>query len=99
MFLTENELKVQEEANEYARKNKASIAKNLTSMEQYPPEMFPVSVFMAGSPGAGKTEASIELIEKFTSPEYRVLRIDPDELRSEFPAYSGGNSYLFQGAV
>jgi UDP-N-acetylglucosamine kinase len=27
------------------------------------------------------------------------LRIDPDELRNEFPDYSGSNSYLFQKAV
>jgi UDP-N-acetylglucosamine kinase len=27
------------------------------------------------------------------------LRIDPDELRCRFSAYSGSNSYLFQGAI
>lgn len=51
---------------------------------------------MAGSPGAGKTEASIELIEKLGTP---VIRIDPDELRNECPGYSGANAYLFQPAV
>jgi predicted ABC-type ATPase len=51
---------------------------------------------MAGSPGAGKTEASIELIEKLGT---RVIRIDPDELRSECPGYTGANAYLFQPAV
>ncbi|MGH7973476.1 MAG: zeta toxin family protein [Limisphaerales bacterium] len=59
-------------------------------------EEHPVSVFMAGSPGAGKTEASIELIARFGSP---ILRIDPDELRSECPAYTGANAWLFQRAV
>lgn len=51
---------------------------------------------MAGSPGAGKTEASIELIAKIGTP---VIRIDPDELRSECPGYSGTNAYLLQPAV
>ncbi len=51
---------------------------------------------MAGSPGAGKTEASIELIAKLGSP---VIRIDPDELRDECPGYNRANAYLFQPAV
>ena len=58
-----------------------------------------MSVFMAGSPGAGKTEASIELLSQFDENGSKVLRIDPDELRSEFEGYTGGNSWLFQPAV
>ncbi|WP_349306189.1 zeta toxin family protein [Pseudomonas sp. PCH44] len=57
----------------------------------------PVSVFMSGSAGAGKTEASIELLNLFS--DQPILRIDPDELRNEFADYQGGNAYLFQGAV
>ena len=52
---------------------------------------------MAGSPGAGKTEASIALVNLFA--DTAILRIDADELRSEFPAYAGTNSWLFQGGV
>ncbi|BFM21501.1 zeta toxin family protein [Gilvimarinus japonicus] len=99
MELSATEQKIKEEAEEFARCNKGQIAKELTCKKAFPSEISPVSVFMAGSPGAGKTEASIELIEKFTSPETGVLRIDPDELRERFPHYSGDNSYLFQGAV
>lgn len=87
---------IQQEALDFARKNKKSIAQRLTDPAVYLPEQSPVSVFMAGSPGAGKTEASIELIAKFGSP---IIRIDPDELRSECPGYSGGNAWLFQKAV
>ena len=29
----------------------------------------------------------------------KVLRIDPDDLRGEFPGYTGTNSWLFQGAA
>ena len=52
---------------------------------------------MAGSPGAGKTEASLELLKKFG--ESAVMRIDPDELRTYFSSYTGGNAWLFQRAV
>lgn len=96
MALSGQEIQVEEGALEYARANKKNIANRLTDPTVYLPEKDPVSVFMAGSPGAGKTEASIELIAKIGTP---VIRIDPDELRSEFAAYSGENAYLFQKAV
>lgn len=79
----------------FAKANKKNIARRLCSKEQYPPEKDPVSIFMAWSPGAGKTEASIELIDA-VGP---TIRIDPDDLRSEFPMYNGGNAHLFQPAV
>lgn len=76
---------------------KSETRRRLTDPNQYPPEEDPVSVFMAGSHGAGKTEASLELIAQF--PETPILRIDADELRSEFEGYDGSNSHLFQSAV
>lgn len=54
---------------------------------------------MAGSPGAGKTEASIELIKEVSKNGIGVLRIDPDELRSLFEGYNGNNAPLFQYPV
>jgi UDP-N-acetylglucosamine kinase len=95
-LLTPEEDRMAEEAMQHARQNKKAIAARLTDPDKYTPEENPVSVFMAGSPGAGKTEASIELISRL---EASVIRIDPDELRSEFAAYNGRNAYLFQGAV
>lgn len=92
-----DELKIETEGLAYARANKKNIAKRLTDVAIYPREENPVSVFMAGSPGAGKTEASLELLKKLG--ESAVIRIDPDELRGEFPAYSGTNAWLFQKAV
>jgi len=94
--MNEEESQIQEAALEFARRNKKAIALRRTDPAVYLPEESPVSVFMAGSPGAGKTEASIELIEKFGSP---IIRIDPDELRDECPGYTGGNAWLFQKAV
>ena len=91
--MTDDQIK--DDAIAFAKANKRDIARRLCSKEQYPPEKDPVSIFMAGSPGAGKTEASIELIAA-VGP---TIRIDPDDLRSEFPTYSGGNAHLFQPAV
>lgn len=95
--MTPAEQRIWDEAIAFARSNKKAIGRRLTNKEQYPPEEEPVTVFMAGSPGAGKTEASIALVNLFA--DTAILRIDPDELRNEFAAYTGGNSWLFQGGV
>lgn len=97
MDYSAEELKIKEDAEEYARLNKNRIAKEIIS--KYEPESNPVSVFMAGSPGAGKTESSIWLIKELSKKENCILRIDPDELRKYFTEYTGKNSGLFQGAT
>lgn len=97
MVLTERDARIEQEAIEFARTHKKIIAKRLTDPEKFRAEKNPVSVFMAGSPGAGKTEASIELLKETDGSA--VIRIDPDDLRSEFPAYTGDNAWLFQKAV
>ncbi len=97
--VTEDEKRLQDEAIAYAKAHRTAIARRITDPEIHPPEAAPVTVFMAGSPGAGKTEASIELLEMFGSNGGQVLRIDPDELRAEFPGYTGGNAWLFQKSV
>lgn len=94
---TPEESQIENAALLYARAHKKDIAKRLTDAKIHVPEVNPVSVFMAGSPGAGKTEASLELLKKIGDAS--VIRIDPDELRSEFPGYSGENAWLFQKAV
>ncbi|WP_349292783.1 zeta toxin family protein [Pseudomonas sp. MWU12-2037] len=90
--MTPEEQEISDQALSFARSNKKTIAKRRTDRTIYPPEEAPVSVFMAGSPGAGKTEASIALVNLFA--DTKILRIDPDELRDEFSEYSGGNSWL-----
>jgi predicted ABC-type ATPase len=90
--------KIQDKAVEYAKSHRKSFAKQFTDPGIYIPEENPVSVFMAGSPGAGKTEASLELIARIVNGA-SVLRIDPDDLRTEFEDYNGTNAYLFQRAV
>ncbi len=84
----------------FAKENRKKLAKQLTDPNKYQPDELPVSVFMAGSPGAGKTEFSkniISILEK--GSEHQVIRIDGDDVRILLPGYTGGNSNLFQGAV
>ncbi len=57
--MTDQEITLQ--AIEFAKKNKLRIARELTDPNKYKPTAHPVSVFMAGSPGAGKTEFSKNL--------------------------------------
>lgn len=95
--LTPEEEGVQQAALDYAKSNKKLIARGLTDPEKFPSERNPVSVFMAGSPGAGKTEASLELVARL-DPELPVL-IDPDAYRTLLPGYDGNNAYLFQKGV
>lgn len=97
--LSKEEKAIQDEAIAFAKKHKKVVAARLTDVDRYIPEKQPVSVFMAGSPGAGKTEASIELLENVKDGGVDVIRIDPDDLRAELPGYTGANSWLFQGAV
>lgn len=56
----------------------------------------PISLFMAGSPGAGKTEVSRSLMNKF---ETVPVRVDADEIRAMCPGYTGGNAHVFQKAA
>ncbi|MFC5440763.1 zeta toxin family protein [Rhodanobacter ginsenosidimutans] len=96
MNLMPEDQAVEDAALDFVSQNRRRIARQLTDLAIYPAERDPVAVFMAGSPGAGKTEASQALIEKLGGP---VLRIDPDDYRKLIPGYTGKNSNLFQRAV
>lgn len=59
-----------------------------------------VSVFMAGAPGAGKTEFSRCLIrDVFGLNTKLIVRIDPDEIRLKIPTYIPGKAELFNSAT
>ena len=94
--LTPEQQAIKDKAIKHAHSIKKKFAKEFTDKAKYPKEQNPVSVFMAGSPGAGKTEASKALIDNFDGD---VIRIDADEYRAQFEDYSGDNSWLFQSAV
>jgi len=50
-------------------------------------------IFMAGSPGAGKTE-----VAQLLKIKYSIDSIDTDDIRKLCDGYSGANSHLFQRA-
>jgi hypothetical protein len=65
----------------------------------------PVSFFMAGSPGAGKTEYSKSFIKDLNKAfqdkykkDYPIVRIDIDDIRPLCPGYNGSNASYFQRA-
>lgn len=94
MNLTQEEQKVADAAREWVKTHRKEIIGRF--VENIEPVDFPASVFMAGSPGAGKTEFSKRLIEKFGK---NVVRVDADDIRDMMPQYIGGNAYVFQSAV
>lgn len=92
-----SDAEISREAVEYVKSHKQELLDKFCS--GYLPQSKPVSIFMAGSPGAGKTEFSKALIELI--PEYKnsIVRIDPDEIRLWLPQYIPGRAELFQEAV
>lgn len=78
------------------RENKNEI---IEKFAKYPSLANPVSIFMAGSPGAGKTEFSKHLIANILHASEYIARIDPDEIRMALPCYISGRAELFQPAV
>ncbi len=85
----------------YAKEHKKDFILKFADPSVYLREENPISVFMAGSPGAGKTEFSKRLISELKSKGFiskDPIRIDLDEIRQNFPMYTGGNASLFQAA-
>lgn len=98
--MNSNEETIKKQSEEFARSHKKEIARKITDTSVHTPVDNPISIFMAGSPGAGKTEFSknlIEILEK--GSKRKIIRIDGDELRTYLPGYTGANSYLFQNAI
>ncbi|NWC90871.1 MULTISPECIES: zeta toxin family protein [unclassified Pseudomonas] len=102
--MTPEEIVIEQAAFEFAKANRASLARHVADTAVFFSEDAPFTVFMAGSPGAGKAEISKAMAEvleaRSANPQVqRVLRIDPDDFRCLIPGYEGSNSYLFQRAV
>lgn len=88
--------KIRKSAQKFIQHNKMLLVDTFANDSVHKPDDFPVTVFMAGSPGAGKTEVSIELVKQFTS---LAVRIDADEIRKLCEGYTGMNAHLFQSAA
>jgi len=102
--MNKNEI-ITQNAIKYVKENSKKIISRFIDVKKSKPKnkKFSVSFFMAGSPGAGKTETSkalIKAIEESASIKSiaKIIRIDPDDIRKSLPEYNGKNSYLFQTA-
>ncbi len=96
-MLQKNETKISEDAKIFIKKEKRALIKKFSDLEKFPPANEPFSFFMAGSPGAGKTEFSKRLIEMMLP--IPIVRIDADEIKEFIPQYNGKNSDIIQGAA
>ncbi len=88
-------------AKKFIKENKKDLCEHFANLKQYPPVKNPSTYFMAGSPGAGKTEYSKSLIQQLQqkSPERKIVRIDADEIRDFIPQYDKTNAKVIQGAA
>lgn len=91
-FSTE-ELEIIEKAHQWVRANKRLLIEKFASLDTYSKDELPTTLFMAGSPGAGKTEISHRLAESF---KQKPVIIDADEIRKLIEGYDGSKAYLFQ---
>lgn len=89
-----------EEAKKFVKENKNFLIKKFADLSAFPPVKNPFSIFMAGSPGAGKTELSKVLVKFFTNDKspIKIVRIDADEIKKILPQYKGYNFDVVQGA-
>ena len=94
MNLSHEEQALAKESKEYVKQNWRGIVS--TYIGGFQPVERPVSIFMAGSPGAGKTEFSNRLIEDLGG---NIVHIDADTVRDKLPHYHGGNAAIVQGAA
>lgn len=94
--MTDEELRQSNEAFQWIKAHHLDLIKKFGYITEYVPDVQPTSLFMAGSPGAGKTEISKRLTVRF---KQRPVRIDADEIRTICPGYTGQNAHIFQKAA
>ncbi len=80
----------------WVKKNKNLILERFADPKKFPKEKHPLTIFMAGSPGAGKTETAKAVIKRLPLP---VVHIDADAIRAMIPGFSGANASVFQAAA
>lgn len=96
-----NEKKIIEESIKFIKDNRKLLCEKFANLEIFPSTEKPFSIFMAGSPGAGKTEFSISFIKNLMNldDKLKIVRIDADEIREIIPHFTGENSFLVQPAA
>lgn len=77
-------MSLKEDAARWARENKNEFAQNIIELSGVKPTELPSAIFMAGLPGAGKTELAHGLMKMTSS---KVVFLDMDELAQKIPNY------------
>lgn len=80
----------------WVRKNKKSFVNSLITGSGAKEHDTPAAFFMAGLPGAGKTEFTINLIEELS---LKVVRLDMDEIASHIDTYNPLHADMFREAA
>lgn len=87
-------MSLKEDAVRWARENKTKIVRGFVSNAV--PATSPSAIFMAGLPGAGKTELARELVAAMSS---RVPLLDMDELAQMIPGYKAEQADDFRAGA
>ncbi len=80
------------QSKQFIKSHKKEIIQLFANDPICPPQKNPISIFMAGAAGSGKTEFSMILLKTST---FQAAKIDADEIRNYLPEYKGKNSSLF----
>ena len=85
---------LKEQALDWVKVNKDKLINKFCNPNTYPSYDNPFSIFMAGSPGAGKTEFATTFIEEEEkkNTSMKIVHIDADSIKKEIPMYNGKNS-------
>lgn len=88
-----------EKAKKWIKENKQLLFDKFADKGIHEPDNVPMTFFMAGSPGAGKTEFSRGLINMWEkNSDEKFVKIDADAIRWLIPGYNGSNTDIFKGA-
>lgn len=92
---------IDQKAQEYVKANRKALCERFANIISYPSVATPSSYFMAGSPGAGKTEFSKVFIKQLQEkePARKIVRIDADDIRDILPGYNHTNAWELQPAA
>jgi len=85
---------ISQSAIKFVKSHKKEIKEHFAGDSVCLPDEKPISIFMAGSPGAGKTEFSKRFL---ADAKITAVRIDADEIRDFIPLYNGCNASDVQG--
>lgn len=96
-----NKTSIELQSIQFVKNHKKKIIDRYANLNNYPPVERPFTFIMAGSPGAGKTEFSISLINELYQKDAhtKIVRIDADDIKNAIPQYNKKNSYLIQKAA